>query len=334
MSSYTLSAYGDDLRDSYARFVRRNFGRRSYQSSPEYIEWLYLKNPYGRGYADFVLVLDESDAVVGCLHKMRFVFRDKRSGSMANCASIHNLMVDKNHRSGAGFLLIRETLGTEAQFVVPGVVGALSESYRKLGCRSFSSFWGYKLLRPSVVDSCRRVHGSPITRGYVEAQFASLKSVDVVLSLEYHEELQKLVNGDSSDMMLSEEYIRWRLFEPRQEVRTISLWSVDKKSCLLMCIGKRKGVPVGRVFCTIFGSRSDGQTLTSNALLLASRLGCPMVLVTSGDPMFADIAGVTNIKPYRVVPDTYYYSRSVAVEGAIGWPLVSDLGFEERFSRT
>ena len=85
MPEYVIIEFKESLIDSYNKFVLKNFGRNSYQSNSEYINWLYFKNPYGRGYSDFLLVLDKSKNVVGCVHKIRYEILNTETNIKFSC---------------------------------------------------------------------------------------------------------------------------------------------------------------------------------------------------------------------------------------------------------
>ena len=331
MSSYSISKFKETWRESYNYFIEKNFGKTSYQSSEKYINWLYFENPYGKGFADFILILEDENKVVGCVHKIRFNIFDKKQDKNISCASIHNLMVDDEHRNGVGFLLVREFLKTEQAFFIPGVTGKLSESYRKLGGKAISSYWGSKIQLPNVFQLAKRLLGIKLTKQMVHSKFKSLGLKDVSITLDYDSELVSIINECSENLSFTEDFVRWRLY-PSDDLKTIAVWSLSKKSCVLMVIGKRKGLTVGRIFFSYFGDPTEGVALIASALRLLKALGCPIVLITSGDSHINEIADKLKIKKKGVAPDTYYYSRTTSIGSNAGWPIISDLGFEERFS--
>ena len=106
MTDYSIEAFREEFIPSYDVFIENTFGKNAYQKSRAYIEWLYFANPYGRGYGDFKVILTDGLDVIGCFHKIRFRFCD-RNNNMIDAASIHNLMIDKDHRNRVGFLLVR-----------------------------------------------------------------------------------------------------------------------------------------------------------------------------------------------------------------------------------
>lgn len=330
MTGYSISAFREEWRPSYDVFITNNFGENAYQKTRAYIDWLYFANPYNRGYSDFKVILADGRDVIGCYHKLRFQFCDRNS-SMIDAASIHNLMVDKDHRNGIGFLLIRDFLKSEKCFLIPGVVGELSNTYRKLGSASLCSYWGIKPLIPSISQFGARLRGVQVTPELVQAKMRSLNVGDVCFSTGYEDALAGLIDRRSDGFSVSEEFLRWRLFLPNR-LSTITTWSISKKSAILFAAGSRKGVPAGRVFFTSFANVEDGALVTRRALQLMKKLGCAVALFTSSDPLFPEVAYRLGVSQKKISPDTYWFSKTVNFDAAIPWTLVSDLGFEENFA--
>jgi hypothetical protein len=250
---------------------------------------------------------------------------------MIDAASIHNLMVDKDHRNGVGFLLIRDFLKSEKCFLIPGAVGELSNTYRKLGSASLCSYWGIKPLIPSISQFGARLRGVQATPELVQAKMRSLNAGDVCFATEYEDALGVLIDRRFAGFSVAEKYLKWRLFLPNR-LSTIVAWSTSKKSVLLFAAGSRKGVPAGRVFFTSFASAEDGILLTRRALQLMKKIGCAVALFTSSDPFFPEVAYRLGVSQKKISPDTYWFSKTVNLDTGVPWTLVSDLGFEENFA--
>ncbi len=332
MSEYTVAQFDESMSNSYQKFVQRNFGKNAYQASSEYINWLYFKNPNGRGYSDFLVVLDFHKDVVGCVHKIRYEIRNLDKNINVSCATIHNLMVDFEHRNGVGFLLLRDLLKKEKSFLVPGVVGKLSDSYRNLGSTLLQSFWGFKLIKPNLLYFSKLLLGHKIT----DQKFAALSKLHlsdcVQIQFDFSEDLLNIVNKNSNGFLITKEYLNWRLFDDGKK-STIVLWSHDKKSVFIIGLGKRKNVPVGRVFFCVIDNLEDGRILLRNTFRFLGSIGYPLVLITASDLKFVELAKLENIRPRSEQPDSYFYSKLITLDSIYPWPLVSDLGFEERFSK-
>ena len=326
--SYSVAPYTEGWREGYQAFVRRNFGPHAYQGKDSYLRWLYFDNPCGRGYGDFQLILQDDGEVAGCIHKLRWALADGKS-----VASIHNLMVDAEHRNGAGFLLLRAVLQAEKAFLVPGVVGKLSETYRKLGAQVLTSFWGMKFLLPNPVQFLRRWHRAPLSLAAIGQVFASLKPAGIELTFDFDDAMVVPLNRRAGGFGLSAALLRWRLF-PHQGLGSIGLWTKDRRSCLFFVIGSRKNVPLARIFYTDFHDRAEAEALFRVAERLMRKLGIALLMVATGEEGFAAQAPSLGIRARAATPDTYFHSRGIWVEVGSNWPLMSDIGFEEAFAQT
>jgi hypothetical protein len=331
MSDYIISEFDESLFNSYQIFVQRNFGKNAYQGKIEYLNWLYFKNPYGRGYSDFLVVLDLKNNVIGCLHKIRYEIRNNGKNVNLACASIHNLMIDLNHRNGVGFLLLRELLKKEKSFLIPGVIGKLSDSYRSLGLTPFKSFWGFKLFKPHLINFTKILFGHKLNKD--KGDFLAKKCLcnGVKLEIAFTNELLKIINKNSNDFIITKEYLQWRLFDDINKP-TLVLWSNNKKSVFLITLGRRRRFPVARIFFSTIDNLDDGRILLKNTFRLLGSLGYPLTLITSTDSNFLELAKSQKIRHKSPAPDSYFYSKLITLNNVDSWPLVSDLGFEERFT--
>lgn len=329
MSAYSVDAYSPERLDAYREFVRACFGRFAYQAQPDYLDWLYCRNPYGCGFDDFRIVTHEGERVVGCLHKLRFTLSTPTDDTPQTGVAIHNLMVHADHRKGVGFLLLREVIGKHKRFLVPGVIGELSQSYQRLGATRIDAFWGQKRLLPSPTQALKRLFNSPIS----DVVFTRLQTQSDRLGVEMLRDvtpaLSTRVAQHGACYTVSDPYLSWRLFGTTN-TSTLALLHRSSDACLLMTVGTRKGLPVARVFFCASSEPAPGLALLACAEQAARALGCAMLLVTSdtrGCP--ASLLAQAGISPKAVMPDTYFYAKSGDASLPITWPLLSDLGFEE-----
>lgn len=332
MSSYTLASYEPQWANSYAEFVARNYSKTAYQGRQEYINWLYIDNPSRAGFNDFLILLKDKSEVVGCFHRLRFSFRDTADNKTYVGAAIHNLMVDEAHRHGIGFLLIREVFAKEPLFIVPGTKDALAKMYRRLGSADLPSQWGQRTLVPRPVALARRLARQELSQAEVEAAFAQTRPGQVELSTKCSPRFVERVNVASVRIKLSDEFLDWRLFDKRR-VRTIVLCDPQSDAFLLLVVGTRKGVPVGRVIYTYFPAVGCGLRLTDAALKLSAGLGCVVFLSISSDECFAEVAKSLKIGTKTTKPNTLLHSKVYRPDEFRLWPLLSDYGFEEYFGR-
>lgn len=330
MVTYSVINFESRWYDLYEKFVNRNFGKGAYQSSQDYLNWLYFDNPYGKGYADFLIVVVNHHEVVGCIHKLRFELFDSRRKHNIGGVSIHNLMVDSKHRNGAGFLLIREVLKNEKIFIVPGAIGNLSESYKKIGSRRIYSYWGHKVFFPKITNFVNRLVDKRISRIDIFNSFDRLSIENMEIRCHFDHRFYANLNKYFPVIKFDEDYVKWRFFHG-DNFKTVIINEVEMGSFLLMVVGKRKGIPISRIIFTAFSDKKSGIKLTNCVLKLSADLGCVMALVTSSDNLFESVANHLKIIRRRIVPNTYLYSKLYEFEDVCIWPLISDLGFEEFF---
>lgn len=330
MTGFTLASYHMRWNDSYRQFTARNYGAKAYQGSQDYINWLYLHNPIGTRFADFLILLKDESEVVGCFHRLRFSFYDTADKITRTGAAIHNLMVDEAHRHGIGFLLIREVFTRESLLILPGSKDALARMYRRLGCSDLVSHWGQRTLLPSPAAFVRRLSRQAPTRIEVEATFDRMRFDQVDLSLNCTPRFVEQVNFASPRIKLTEQFLNWRLFD-KNRARTIVLCDRQSDAFLLLVVGTRKAVPVGRVIYTQFPTVECGLRLTDAALRLSAGLGCAVFLSISSDACFDAIAKNLKIRTKATIPNTLLYSKVYRPDEFRLWPLLSDFGFEEYF---
>ena len=111
--------------EEYHSFCKRNFGGHSYQSTQNYVDWLYDKN-----FQSFAIALNNSK-VVGIEHNFKApIFVD---GNCEFVTVLHDLMVDDVDRGSVGFRLMQDSLKADDYLVLPGSVGRLSRATGDLG---------------------------------------------------------------------------------------------------------------------------------------------------------------------------------------------------------
>ncbi|MGJ0531958.1 hypothetical protein [Methylocystis sp.] len=330
MASYSVMSYTPEWRESYMKFVEKNFGRSAYQGRQRYLDWLYMQNPHGRRYRDFSVVVLDNSEVVGCIHKLRFELSGPGETATLNGVAVQNLMVDVDHRNGAGFLLFRDIISKDRLFVAPGAIGEVAAAYEKLCNHHLQAYWGSKFVHPRVMQLIRRFSGGIVTRESVLESWDRIRPEGAAISLDYSEKLDHVLSDVSPDVSLRKDFLKWRLFDETR-VRTIALFDNNGKSCLLLVVGKRKKIPVCRVFFTKFDNKEAGVLLMKAAFNLAGELGCLVALITSNDPNMESIGINLKIKTKNPPPQTYIYAKKTKLESLVLWPLVSDLGLEEIF---
>ena len=308
-----FSEYDERDSGSYVAFARAQFGPRAYQASRSYLEWLYRHNPATRGYRDFLLARTGDGRVVGCIHKL--VLPWQVDGRAQPLPTLHNLMVDPAYRSGAGLFLLLAAVRGEPYAVIPGVVGELSQAYRRLrGYRPIPSFWYRAVLRPVRVASClgraRLGLGSPdcwlpaeVDRVHEGCRVRTRPDAEGVARVTR----QLLGDGNGFRVLWSDALVTWRFFSaagPRHAL----IESDDGRSFAVVAFGPRHGVPVARLVAWSFDG--DGRRFLAQLRRISRRLGAGILLALSAcesDRQALDRAGW---QPLDDPPDTYVYAKS------------------------
>lgn len=327
---YKVVKYTNELYSAYKKFAKLNFGRYSYQSQAEYIEWLYNQNPFSGSYDNFLIVLDEFYNIVGCVHTLAFKARSlSNAENVIDIKSVHNLMVDKNHRNGVGFLLLMSILKQKKPFMVPAVVGDLSKSYKNLGCDTIRCYWGAKSLIPHFKAFLKRVSGISIDSEISKIDRFANDSGIVIESFET-QYLCDFLSRHSGGFIISQDFIKWRLFTQKKSI--FILWDAEKTSLVVIAIGKRSGVPIARVVLTVLSGSDKDVHLMRASLNFCRFLGCCLLLITSASDCFENIASQLNIKKRKISPDTYFHYQKYDIETTQIFPLFTDIGFSEQYS--
>ena len=67
-----IISYSKNYWESYSEFARYAWGNNCYQATSQYINWLYEECPsFDKNPTDFLIAVNSSDKVVGCIHKLR-----------------------------------------------------------------------------------------------------------------------------------------------------------------------------------------------------------------------------------------------------------------------
>ena len=114
---------------AYRRFCDERFGPDGYQGRSNYLQWLYIDNPAGRGFADCLLATEPSGAIVACIHRMRLSWQI--NAGRVDIPSLHNLVAEPS-RGGAGFFVLMAAVRGETHALIPGVVGDLAQAYARM----------------------------------------------------------------------------------------------------------------------------------------------------------------------------------------------------------
>ncbi|MEM7785696.1 MAG: hypothetical protein AAF623_20285, partial [Planctomycetota bacterium] len=128
MISFTTFSESDF--EEICAYHKKSFEKNSYQSNPDYLNWLYVSNPHRPIETMGWLARDAEQKIVGCIHVM--YLPAKYQGRKLVVHSLQNLTVDEDLRSGAGLILVKRALRKSDIAIFPGVFNQLEQTYRAL----------------------------------------------------------------------------------------------------------------------------------------------------------------------------------------------------------
>ena len=105
---------------AYKILCERNFGKYCHQSKHKHIKWL-LSNP-----SHFINIAVNAEKILGCFHGFHAPI--KISEKTEYFYSLHDLMVDKDHRSGIGLKLKQNSIFQDRPVILSGVLEEVSKA--------------------------------------------------------------------------------------------------------------------------------------------------------------------------------------------------------------
>ena len=330
---------------AYAEFAWEEWDKSSHQSSENYINWLYNENPCIKNSKErgFLLALFE-DKVVGCIHKMRLMWRVK--DQIEYIPTIHNLMVAENHRrKGCGMLLLKHSFLDETHGFVPGVIKDQKNIYKFLKCQKVNSCWYRKVLTPfkglyyltkkrffnhnapPAFFSSYGIHKIRNRNPYVKITIESSEGVI--------EKVVSRLNEVSLGMVSTYwtmELFKWRFFHPfgPKHLMIYKESGHDINDFLILSLGPRKGLNIARIIEMEASSLETLNILMKSAEKITKLFGGHLLFNFSCSSKLNEM--LVKLK-YRIIknpPNTYFYHKnkkdtfqSFSFNGS-----ACDLGFE------
>ena len=298
--------------ESYAVFCADNFGKNNYQLNRSYIEWLYSDSN------SFFSVAVCENKIVGIMHNFQapVLINDKPKNIMV----LHDLMVDKKYRGGAGFHLMQSGLKSDEYVVLPGSVDRLSRAYGRLGSKSFDSFWYRKFQIPKSFFTLKK-----------------LKDLNKYQNLAKTKNLLFGHNKESNDNFLTKalkkynntdffsSYFEWRFFNKNSPLTFYVADEISENTALFV-VGKRGLLPYVRIFYV----HSENSLILNDILnfieIISSRIGIPIILFTSCE---CPPPPQLKYKIYDEIPISYVYSKNKNYDFIPKVPsFCSDIGFD------
>lgn len=236
--------------DGLCRASQLEFGSEGYQHMGRYLEWLYRRNPAGRGTAD-CLIARQDDAVVGCMHRLMLPLRSREGDLLA---VLHNHFVAEAVRSGPGVLLLRRAVKDVAAGFAPGVQAPLDQVYRRLAFVEHQGAWLMRPLAPiraAVQLAAGRVRASAPLR--IDMDDVQKRCPEMLVTATPDDamvdrlcEAMRRDQADAVSVDWTRALVRWRYFDPAGPRHLMALCR-DSGGMAVIALGRRRGLAVARL---------------------------------------------------------------------------------------
>ena len=336
MKGIIIRPYRDDDEPSYRAFCDREFGPGTYQGRRDYLQWLYVDNPSGKGFTDCLVAAQASGEIIGCIHKLRMPWQVGPKGAIT-MPSLHNLMVTEAFRGGTGFFLLRAAVTDESHALVPGVVGNLVQAYERMKYQKIHTRWYRRVVRfdratwqtlmhkagrpepqrrvPTELN--RSMHGLRVTS---RPDDESIRAIAVALAPRTKGAEPFVAHVDWSAAV-----VKWRFFSDRGPRHVVASDEADGTFAILS-LGPRHGVTVARMIAW-------SPTVVSASFLerirrVAATQGAAALLAYDARPDDAASLAGAGWQPMASPPQSFVYVRdkqqlSLDLDGG-----ATDLGLE------
>lgn len=343
MDNIEFSSFKEKYYKPYHEFASREWGNLCYQSSLNYIHWLYKENPCGGILENDFLLGINNGSVIACIHKMRLSWN--LHGEIKTVPALHNLMVSEEFRHGLGFTFLMRSVMGEDHALIPGVGPFLAEAYRKLKYQHVNSCWYRKILTPvkgGMILGLKKIINYQVPGRYFSSTDVSGKknsSSSIQLSFDPPDEiigaLLSILNQKPGDQVFphwSVEQFKWRFFHPLGP-RHLLIYcpSQDQiKDFIILSLGPRNGLNVGRIVEMDTSSKNRLKSMLQEAEKVLKRFGGHVLLIFSSNSRLNEMLRQLSYKPIKNPPETFFYHKrrkeifdNPCLNGSAG-----DLGFE------
>ena len=323
MSEVEFKSYQDNFFKAYAKFAKEEMGELCYQSSEDYVNWLYNENPYENSSKSDLILGFAKGKVVGCIHKMRLMW--KIEDQFADIPAVHDFMVAKKFRHGCGIFLLKRSFSGEKHVLVPGVAQNQGDLYRLLKCQQINSSWYRKVLNP-VRGTIRLGLNIVFNFNSRPAFFISShvsKLSDLIPHLKItvcpnEETIQRIIphlNRKPRDIVSlhwTMERFRWRFFHPigPKHLLIYKESESDIKDFLILSLGPRRGLNVGRVVEMEASKLENLRILIHAAEKIVRNMGGNLLILFSAYSKLNNMLLEIKYKKMKTPPGTYFYHKN------------------------
>jgi len=310
----TYRTYNDKDYAKYKTFCERNWGKFCHQSKHKHIKWL-LSYP-----SHFINIAVDAEKILGCFHG--FHAPVKISEKTEYFYSLHDLMVDKDHRSGIGLKLMQNSIFQDRPVILSGVLEEVSKAYRSLGAKKFKSHWYRKFIFPKNIHNSYLINFQKVQLYQQKVNFDLVNNKEESSRIKIEEILDLYDYSNSIS-----KYFEWRFFH---QLSPLTFFMSHDKNIILFSLGRKKFVSFLRIISVI---KSDDEVFIQMLKALekfSSLIGASFILYTITEDI--PPPKQLNYKIYKKIPNSFLYSReknnfyNVYVNG-----FSTDSGFESYF---
>ncbi len=329
---YFLDQFSQKYIKNYVLFSKKNFGSTSYQKNKSYLNELYDRSPYSKGYEDFSIIRchDLPEKIVGCLHRLKAKLVHSSSCDTREVTALHNLMIDRGHY-GCGYMLLSDALIRDPIFFVPGVIGELDNFYKKFAHSKIHATWFRRLILSNPLNTLKRFLRIPISKVLIKKYRENLQLKNLDLLIESDSMFDNLIKKDFDAIdgyRVTESFLKWRVFS--NDINKVTRFVIhDGDGFISFAFGIRKNVPICRIIYSSIFSQQTSDILISEVCMLSKKLGFPLILNASDCCFIKQSCIKKNFKKIKNAPKIYFCSKSKDNVHTKHWGLLGDYGFDE-----
>jgi len=285
-------SYTDRDYEAYLLFCQRNF-RNTYQKKIEHIHWL-RSHPN-----NFFNIIEVDNKVLGCFHG--FLAPVKVDNQVEYFYSLHDLMVDKDHRDGLGLSMIQKSIFQDKPVILSGALGRVSRAYKSFGSKKVYSQWFRKFIIPKNIISFYFSSLDKISRLEKRSGFIFCNNKNS----ESFSHINKILESFNYDSMTSD-YFNWRFFHKSSPI-TFFMSDNTYENIVIFSVGTRRKIPFLRIFCVRKNNNSIFAQILKDIEAFSSSMGIPIILYSTAENIAPP--DQSNFKRYNDAPDSYWFYK-------------------------
>ncbi len=304
---YKMNKLSSEERTKISKFAGNLFGRKSYQASKFFFDWVVNNN-----YLKILTIKDENLHVISMIHKISLNYDKNKINSFFNFVS------DQNYR-GAGLKHLVE-IKKENCFFIPAVTDQLlSLTYEKFGANKLRFQWYKRYLIPFPSLIAFKYYFGKKNNIIMQMRGNIIITNDIHSGNKLNKIAKKIGLNDFR-------YLQWRL----QSINNKRVFLIEdnvRNGFVIAILGRRKKIPLLRIISSN-GSSAVVKNLIDEACRFSRKLGALLCLVTIHHSQSDELSKDNRYKPRKGI-NTFLKGQVNLSENMI--MLYGDLGIEEQF---